>query len=616
MAVEWSFSKLGEGVVAKTSHEEEFFNNTSGVEALVREAAQNSMDATVSEDTVVTLRIEVGRCPPSKDSSDIFKGLQEHLKASGIGLSGSLGEIGIPFLVIEDFGTTGLGGDVAPGHLAVNKGDFYNFWWSDGTMKKGGKRGGRWGLGKYTFFMASRIKSFWGLTVNDADNKSYLMGRSLLKTHQINGSLYNIDGFYSDRFYPLTDENSISKFQTLFSLRRKNEKGLSMIIPFPEDDITQENIERAVMEHCLYPIVSGKIKIELQNGVCLDNVSLPAFIKDRTKTDSSYSLFEELMSFFTSCHKQPPDLSLSIPKPDLPEITEESFIDSLLNKSHLDDIRTRFNKQTGSFIKVRVPVRVRYKSGSANDTHFDVCFYRKKNIEKQKVFCFRSGISVIAGIRHEIRGGYAALIAEDPKIAEFLGDAENPSHTEWKNNETLSEKYSNPKVVLKFITDSVRQITNVLDKAPETVYNDILSDVFFVEEEKPEGPRKRRKQKIPKLHRTPSILEIKKKTGGFTLRFNPEMATSGALLPQHFRIMVAYMVRRGNPFSKYEITDFDLTGSDVSISVPVGGRLVGKTPNQLEVEISSPSFSVHVTGFDPKRDLAVKAVKQQAVIKP
>ena len=65
------------------------------------------------------------------------------------------------FLVIEDFGTTGLRG-------AWDRKDdqgFSDFWRRIGRSHKRGQQGGRWGLGKLVFSGASRVRSFFGLTI-------------------------------------------------------------------------------------------------------------------------------------------------------------------------------------------------------------------------------------------------------------------------------------------------------------------------------------------------------------------------------------------------------------------------------------------------------------------
>jgi len=89
--------------------------------------------------------------------------------------------------VLEDFNTTGLDGPYEPD---AKGGNFYNFWWREGISEKKGQRAGRWGLGKTTFHIVSKIRTLWGLTVRD-DGKILLMGKALLKTHFLNGTRYH-----------------------------------------------------------------------------------------------------------------------------------------------------------------------------------------------------------------------------------------------------------------------------------------------------------------------------------------------------------------------------------------------------------------------------------------
>lgn len=609
---QWIFKELSSGFVDKTSHEEEFFTNTPKVEALVREAVQNSMDASLGNGHCVRVRFTRSRVAGG-EVQFLFEGLSDHLKASDI-QTVSLGKIGFPFLAVEDFETTGLGGDVDPPGKSTVLGDFYNFWWSDGSMRKRGKSGGRWGLGKYSFFGASKLKSFWGVTARSEDKRVFLMGRSLLKSHSINGIRYNIDGFYSkDDFYPISDTDVIRKFSDLFLLSRKGESGLSIVLPYPISDVYEDGIEEAVLDHCLYPILSGKLEVELQSGSNRDSISLvrlnknslAEFVKNRIADDKSYAEYERQIRFFQACILTPPDAILEIDDPAKPEITETSFSQSL------DEIRKKYSRTaSGSFVKVRVPIRITAANGSSSDSYFDVAFYRDKEIEGTRAFSFRSGISVIEGTIYSPRLGYAALIAEHGAVAEFLGDAENPSHTEWKyNTENFSTKYDNSRTLLRFVKESIRQIANVLDKSPETVERDLLSDIFYVADREAKGSKRKVDGDGPKVKKQQSLLNIERTSGGFTLRINTPAIGKGTTFPQFYRAKVAYLLRRGNSFTKYERSDFDLSRPPISISRPVGGTIISASLNELQFTVESSDFTVKLTGFDPNRDLVVKALK-------
>ena len=76
--------------------------------------------------------------------------------------------------------------------------------------------------------------------------------------------------------------------------------------------------------------------------------------------------------------------------------------------------------------------------------------------------------------------------------------------------------------------------------------------------------------------------------------------------PDSLRIEVAYEVRRGDPFNKYSPLDFDLSANSLRVSVE-GARVREQGPNWLEIAVFADTFTVRVQGFDPRRDVRVRA---------
>ncbi len=263
----WFFKELEAGIVRRTPHEEEFFNTSTKISAVVREAIQNSIDAKQPGEDTVMVRFYVGI---TRDgiSELLLSGLSEHLIASKVFDEEQLHHGGLPFLAIEDFNSTGLTGDLDSTNEAARKGDFYNFWWADGSLKKKGQSGGRWGLGKYTFFLSSRVKSFWGLTSRNETPRKVLMGRSLLKPHNIGEKFYNLDGFFasSQDFKPILNSIEIDEFESVFQLKRGQFSGLSIVIPMPFEDVNADSILRAVLDQCLFSIVRDQVKTNISEG--------------------------------------------------------------------------------------------------------------------------------------------------------------------------------------------------------------------------------------------------------------------------------------------------------------------------------------------------------------
>src|SRR5690606_6808641 len=133
---------------------------------------------------------------PCDVANAYFSGLREHVAACDPDAATQFDEP-CRFLVVEDFGTTGLRGD--PTSVEEPPGgtpnDFFYFFRAEGKSGKSGADLGRWGVGKYVFPMASHINTFFALTRRNEDPAGpLLMGQAVLKNHRIGDISYEPDG--------------------------------------------------------------------------------------------------------------------------------------------------------------------------------------------------------------------------------------------------------------------------------------------------------------------------------------------------------------------------------------------------------------------------------------
>ena len=174
----WKFRKMNKGEMNVDPIEGEFFSTEalgSLPDALIREAIQNSLDASIPGEqvkVVITFSSLEQTLQPSR-SEKYVGGLKSHLEAKGSGLiDGARLTDPMDYLVIEDFGTRGLEGDIKEDEDKGSDGkknDFFYFWRNIGRAVEGTTARGRWGLGKTVFQAASRINSFFGVTIRRGD---------------------------------------------------------------------------------------------------------------------------------------------------------------------------------------------------------------------------------------------------------------------------------------------------------------------------------------------------------------------------------------------------------------------------------------------------------------
>jgi len=68
---------------------------------------------------------------------------------------------------------------------------------------------------------------------------------------------------------------------------------------------------------------------------------------------------------------------------------------------------------------------------------------------------------------------------------------------------------------------------------------------------------------------------------------------------------MAYEVRQGNPFAKYQRLDFEVDKPPITLAVS-GARVAQCCMNLIQLLIERTDYEVVVTGYDPHRDLRVK----------
>jgi hypothetical protein len=281
---QWRFREMQPGEINVDPIEGEFFTTEaigSITDALVREAVQNSLDAARGQEPVTVRFSFYSRPNPTFDTRIIRKryidGLALHLKSKHAGLQ-DIPSAAEPmnYLLVEDYGTRGLQGDISQYDDLdddFKKNDFYYFWRNIGRTRKEATDLGRWGLGKTVFQAASRINSFFGITVRNDDSQMLLMGQSVLKIHKTDSMRYSPYGYFGqfneELALPVEDQAFIKLFSDHFFVDRIEKPGLSILVPFLDREIqsatfTQKFVSSAV-KHYFFPILAGKLIVEVKH---------------------------------------------------------------------------------------------------------------------------------------------------------------------------------------------------------------------------------------------------------------------------------------------------------------------------------------------------------------
>jgi len=619
----WIFREMSHGEQNSDPLEGEFFTGRDSVDRLVRETKQNSLDESLNGQRV-KVRIAIHRDDPLDMSRAraYFGGLIPHMEVTpGINddLVGLLRDSdSVPFMTIEDFGTNGLIGDVNQfndwqGQSAEGN-NFYWFFRNIGRTGKGGTDGGSWGVGKWVIPDTSKINSFFAYSVRAASNDVVLMGQSILKKHTIEDGegahRYAPYGFFAvdqdGLQLPIFDANFQRQFREDFQLSRSNETGLSLVIPFPEDEIIGVDILRSVLRYYFWPILSGDLEVEIEDAddswlvdlnsatSLVDDVEWPAGGPSASDVKKNFELAQGLKTTpeeeFVSAAQQP---------------SGTPHWDGRFSEELLDDLRDRY--QTGETLPFRIPVRV-YKNGlEPADSYFDIILQKDLSISSLRDTYVRGYLTIPDLSRASTQPVRALLHAGHKPLQEMLRDSEEPSHSTWKEGalKVNSAHYRYGKSTVLFVKRSVTEIIRILSRVPDARYNDLLNEFFSIDRVNPRVPRGPGTPPPPPIPPPqPRLFSVTKLAaqGGFRVKADRPLPSS-----QHYiKLETAYHIRRGNPLKKYRSHDFDLAASPINIS-PDSADVFDCHDNTISFRPESVGGSITVTGFDKNRDIYIKS---------
>lgn len=603
--MKWQFEKFPKSLVETEVTQRDQFRNddVDFADTLIRETVQNSLDARSEDGTAVRVRfafLEGDNAPDPGYIKKLFNGHLKHARAAGLDVD-SISLDHPRTITVEDFGTKGLRGNT----LVKDNEDFSDFWRRHGISHKGGDRRGRWGLGKLVFSASSLVRAFFGLTIPVDTKSPLLMGQTVLSMHELAGELFPAHTHFADVLtsnpneglrIPITDAAFLKSFSTEFRLRRVKEPGLSLVIPFPHQDLERTKMIAAAIKHYFIPILRGHLIIEFDDLV-LDSDSLGQCAHAYLPSGAIHDV-DELFAFVREA-----DSAADLVSPS--ERWYRDGLDQAFQEDALKIMRQSFVE--GTLIGVRFPIDIIRKDGTISSSEVRGFLKKPAGLSRGQDHYVRSGITVPQESKFGHRNALGLLLVDDAVISEFLGDAENPAHTLWIGNaEKVQQNYRGAKDRVTVIKKCLQNLHDLLAQAVEERAEKALLD-FFWTPGMGAGPRKDKGNKtFPPTEPPPSKpkpFRIGAVSGGFTVRVGNGLTAD--MLPLNATIIAAYDVDEGNPFRLWSDFDFDFAkAGDVEIVVR-GGTAKG-TGNAIRCTVEEPGFEIAVAGLDERRDLIVK----------
>jgi hypothetical protein len=609
----------------------EFFNTDSIVTLaakLTREGiGQNPMDAYVTSPVVVRVYVsgEDGAVA-AQDATKYFGALRRHVAACDAQAAAQF-DGSCRFLVIEDFNTTGLLGDESsteePPQGVLNH--FFYFFRAEGKSGKSGAERGRWGVGKYVFPMASHINTFFGLTIRSEGQNAgpLLMGQTVLKNHYVAGKSYEPDGWWAEINsagvpVPIAAQEDISEFRHTWRVARVDEPGLSIVIPYVREDLTANDLKRAIILDYYLAILSGKFIARIGSASWESDVIIsPQSLQEHVQALANEKEREEITRQI-----EVSTWRLALPNSEVvvagqcagtPKWTTELLTDAQSAK-----IRTSIDG--GGRVVVRVPVNVQRKDEATTTTsaYFDVLLVSETGHGGKPQFV-REGLFVPEVSSPRLPGIRSMVVIDDPVLARMVGDAEGPAHANWSaQTEKFSGKYRYGQQWLTFVKRAPAEILRIVRGDDLQADRTLMTKFFPLPTSTTQtlpgpgtggtpGPGPTPPPPPPPPPPKPRKVRVSKIEGGFSLH----LTEHGRGKVNSIRVLTAYDRRSGNAFANWSASDFDLaSGFTVECA---GGVIQSQAGNEIRVIVrDEESFSLRVRGFDVNRDVRVDADPETA----
>lgn len=200
--------------------------------------------------------------------------------------------------------------------------------------------------------------------------------------------------------------------------------------------------------------------------------------------------------------------------------TKPEWSDSLFNSETLDVIRNAFD--AGQGLAFRVPMAIQKRGGAvARNTRFDVWIQRDSALDRAEDHFIREDITIPGVSSLKGKGVRAIVVAKDKVLSTFLGDAENPAHTEWQERSPkFKDRYVLGPSCLRFVKNSPREIFDILSKPGKKRESDLLMGIFSIADKK-SGPGKEPPPSLPPMPPSaPKLFDIASIAGGFKISEN------------------------------------------------------------------------------------------------
>ena len=231
---------------------------------------------------------------------------------------------------------------------------------------------------------------------------------------------------------------------------------------------------------------------------------------------------QQLIEFTTASLAIPENKYVRINDPDLTKKPDWNNI--IIEEKSLNDLTTRYENL--EIISFDIAVKSKLEGGVAEKGQFKVFIQNDEELQSPDYYFVREGLIIGKAGTFGARGVRALVVIDNAPLTNLLGDAENVSHSEWRqNSDKFHGKYEHGPYTLIFVKKSLNELVSRLNQKRVIDEPDLLVDFFSVASEtknpdiKPKKPLKKAGKTIlperiilPKPK--PALVNIEKIVGG------------------------------------------------------------------------------------------------------
>lgn len=622
----WQFRPLNPNDNSGTSTAEDNFaqEERTNVDILVRESIQNPLDARSSEEAVaIHFHWLFSRTDASLSRDLLAAEWRQHLSYAGMAIPEVSGN-GIPFLAIEDFGTSGLCGTYNDSDKDGPGENWNAFWFREGEGVKPTKANGGAGQGKLTLYLASQVRTLIALTERISDNQLLVAGGCRFgRNYQVKGQRFAREARWGNTAdpnvlsTPIHDSAALAKYEEDLGLSRANKCGTSFLIPFPDPDITAQSIRAALLNEFYFPILRNRLTVTLGTEEISSSTiaGLAEAHPDELRTPPRYR------RFLASIAERATNSSATDAAVNEAWEKETKLAPEVFDFEQLERLRTKF--ETGEIVEVRFPVRITTVAHGEKTGQLRVFLQLVEEAAEAHELFIRQDLAIdkeksLSRARRLVPTMALTLI-DDSELSQFLSAAEEPTHREWNaRRPRLENAYRRAPLTLRSVRNAAARLVELL--APPAAKDSSALASFFPDYSADPTPKTgAAKKKTSPTGPTTSVanppaprprkVDLRALDDGAMVKADAARISESDL-PIHCRLEVAYATEFGNPYHQWDAADFYLTEKSEITMDGVGD--VSFEGNKVTFVITAPNGWLVLAGFDTNRQLEARLTYQES----